>query len=137
MKWIIFLLLPLFAMAQGRPQTASLFASGQDTILDTGASDTVQYQLIIKGVPSGYYTTSSIITTAEKVAETNEVVSLADDSNWKWAEFVQLKILNGSKSIESSMFYVGDKAGAVTAIIVPDSVNADTLLYTGSVIGGN
>jgi len=137
MKFLYLIFIASFLFAQGRPQTNVLFPSGQDSILETGASDTLQYRLGIGGKWSAYYTLTETITTAEKVAETNEVVDLSGDSNWQWAEFVQLKIYNGARNITSNVFYIGDKAGAVTAILVPDSVNANILLYTNSIIGGN
>ena len=139
MKIIYLIFIATLLFGQGRPTTNDLFVTGQDTILDTGGPDTVQFRLWIAGQVSPYYTLDNTVTSLEKVAETSQVHDLSGNSNWIWAEHVQLKIFNAlvGDTIESKLFTIGAKAGAVTAILVPDSVNADTLFYTSSVIGGN
>jgi len=134
-KVLLMLLLPLFIMAQSRPTTGSMFLSS-DTLFQTGTTDTVEYRLGIGSYWSDWYACDSALTTAEKVAEQNEFIPFSEHTNWFWGEFLQLRIIN-EDTLNSQVLYIGNKAGAVSAILVPDSVNTDTLLFNNSVWGGN
>lgn len=131
----IALALPVFGQSLRYDRSSTLFAVS-DTIFDTGASDTLKYRIWIGGEASNWYTLDSTITTAEKVSGDNEFIPLSNDANWFWGEYVEMSITN-TTTITSSLFTIGNKNGAVSAILKPDSVNTDTLLYNGSWIGGN
>ena len=138
MKYLIILLLLTFPIfSQGLPAYQNLFEAGSDTIFQTGTSDTIQFRFWIDGKTTNWFACDSTVTTAEKVAEDNEFIPLSNQTNWFWGQYVQLLIYNDTDSITSKLFYVGNKQGAVSVILVPDSLNADTLLYTNSKIGGN
>jgi len=133
---LILLLLPILVFSQNTPATSVLFKSS-DTIFATGTPDTIKYRMWIKSKPGAWITCTETVTATEKAEETSQVISLADESTWYWGEYVELLIYNKTDSAKGGLFYVGNKQGAVTAIIIPDSIGVDTLIYNNSVIGGN
>lgn len=136
MKIILILLLPLFLMAQQPDRILSLFPAGSDTITSITVQDTVQYRLWISGVASDYYTLGTYVSAANKTGEQTVEISLSDDSNWMWAQFVDVKVYQGANAITSNTFPIGRLNGAVTLFLKPDTVGTNTL-YNQSVIGGN
>ena len=116
----------------------TLFAVS-DTIFDTGGTDNILYRFYVGDQSSDWYTCDSVITSAEKIAEEKEFISLSKHTAWYGCEFVQVAIVDttNTDTIFSKRFNMNDMQGACSVIIVPDSVNADTLLYNNSLIWGN
>jgi len=143
MKKIILLLLiiPVFAFGQRLERT--LFAAGADTVAEHDSQDTVAVRI---GGPGGWgpyinltqeVNSSVYITAAEKAAETPNIYNLASESWWTYIQKIQVRITSPSDVATSRVHTISQFQGAITIIIVPDTVTTDTYTdYSASTIIG-
>jgi hypothetical protein len=134
---ILFLVLsalPVFLFSQGSVKT-DMFNSAN--VIDNSAdSDTLDYRIWIRGVASPWYATTTIMTSAEKTAGTPNHIDFAAHANWSWGEFLQLRIRGAADTVNSLSFGMGYMVGSTVALIVPYTIESDSVSYHQTVIGG-
>lgn len=138
MKKLIFILLLLSCVGFAQRQFIRVnpFTSGSDTCANTTSQDTLDWQIGVNGVtPDTWNAVTNYITAAEKAAGTENQISLSDETGWKWAEYLWVRIRSEDDTITSNSVKIGHLYGSVTAFVQPDTSSGKSF-YT-VIIGGN
>lgn len=140
---ILFVLAALPLLAQHpytNPIEVDVFAAGADTLGSSAEVDTLEWQVFYNRTnpPAVWNQFSTYLTSADKVAEREIVLSLANESAWTWGKYLRFRILSASgDTLTGSTIDISRRLGALTVFWRPDTLTSpsDTTLHNVIVAG--
>lgn len=131
--FIILILLSSFLFAQEQIRAVP-FTTGNDTIANINAADTLYYSITYSGLnwPDWIEVTQCVqdtvyITVSDKVNEATKIYDIANEAAWTWADIMKLRIVSAGDTITSNTITIGGAEGAITIFVQPDTIGTDTI----------